>query len=78
MPNDPKARTHADPPSNAFVPVPQCWICTVVEAVAQAAWIGEGGLTLRDWLSVTASGMHHRMHDHGMHPHGTASNPHGN
>jgi len=43
-------------------------MCDVIESVARAAWRGEDGLTLRDWLSVTASGMRHRMDDHGLHP----------
>ncbi|MEU0033429.1 MULTISPECIES: hypothetical protein [unclassified Streptomyces] len=69
MPNDPDAREEADPPpSNGFVPVPRCWICGVLATVAQAAWHGEEGLTQRDWLSVTGSGMRHRMHDHGLPP----------
>lgn len=68
MHNDPGGSQEADPPSNAFVPVPGCWICAVVDAVARAAWAGEGGLALRDWLSVTASGMRHRMYDHGLQP----------
>lgn len=59
---------HPDPPTNAFVPVPGCWACAAIDTVTQAAWRREGGLTLRDWLSVTASGMRHRMHDHGLQP----------
>ncbi|MGI5513345.1 hypothetical protein [Streptomyces sp. CA-106131] len=59
-----------DPPSNGFMPVPDCWICAVVQTVAEAAWHGEDGLTLHTWLSVTASGMRHRMTDHGLPPAG--------
>ncbi|MFD5759664.1 hypothetical protein ACFWIZ_31920 [Streptomyces sp. NPDC127044] len=55
-----------DPPTNAFVPVPHCWACASVDAVAQAAWRRESGLTLRDWLPMTASGMRHLMQDHGL------------
>ncbi|MFE2570423.1 hypothetical protein [Streptomyces mirabilis] len=61
-----------DPPRNAFAPVPGCWTCAAVDTVARAAWRREGGLTLRDWLSVTASGMRHRMHDHGLQPRAAA------
>ncbi|MEV6742019.1 hypothetical protein AB0N14_36055 [Streptomyces sp. NPDC051104] len=68
MDNEDRAGSPADPPSNAFEPVPGCWICTAIDTVARAAWREEGGLTLRDWLSVTASGMHHRMRDHGPDP----------
>ncbi|MGW2098641.1 hypothetical protein ACWC4C_36930 [Streptomyces olivaceoviridis] len=57
-----------DPPSNAFVPVPGCRLCAALEAVAVAGWRGEDGLTPRDWLSVTASGMLHRMDDHRIQP----------
>lgn len=56
------------PPSNAFVPVPGCWTCALLHSVAVAARYGEEGLELRHWLSVTASGMQHRMHDHGLPP----------
>lgn len=69
MNNEPAG--HGDrgaPPSNAFAPVRLCWICTAIESVAQAAWRGEDGLELRDWLSVTASGMQHRMNDHSLNP----------
>ncbi|MFD4549526.1 hypothetical protein ACFVXW_16005 [Streptomyces sp. NPDC058251] len=59
---------HPVPPTNAFVPVPGCWTCAAVDAVARAAWRREGGLTLRGWLSVTASGIRHRMQDHGLQP----------
>lgn len=66
------------PPSNAFVPVPSCWMCTVIDSVARAAWHSEDGLDLRDWLSVTASGMRHRVNDHGLHAAVTAAhNSHG-
>jgi hypothetical protein len=58
------------PPSNAFVPVPGCWVCTSLYAVADAAWRGEDGLSLRKWLTVTASGMRHRMVAHGLSPSG--------
>ncbi|MFJ1536835.1 hypothetical protein ACIOFV_52775 [Streptomyces mirabilis] len=61
-----------DPPTNAFVPVTDCWACASVDAVAQAAWRRESGLTLRDWLPMTASGMRHRMHDHGLPPRAAA------
>ncbi|MFG2813559.1 hypothetical protein [Streptomyces sp. NPDC048410] len=49
------------PPVNAFVPVPGCWICALLATVAHDAWHGRDGLTPRDWLSVTASGMAHCM-----------------
>jgi len=62
------------PPSNAFMPVQSCWMCVVIDAVTRAAWRGEDGLTLRDWLSVTASGMWHLMNDHDLHP--TVAAPH--
>lgn len=52
------------PPANAFVPVPGCWLCAVLAAVARDAWWGVDGLTLRDWLSVTADGLAHRMTAH--------------
>ncbi|GGJ73449.1 hypothetical protein GCM10010121_100000 [Streptomyces brasiliensis] len=39
-----------------------------VSPLPEAAWNGEDGLTLRTWLSVTASGMRHRMTDHGLPP----------
>ncbi|MDH6701302.1 hypothetical protein P3T26_005793 [Streptomyces sp. MAA16] len=55
----------AHPPSNAFVPVPGCWVCLLLDDVAHAAWRGDDGLRLADWLSVTASGMGHRVRDHG-------------
>jgi hypothetical protein len=61
------------PPSNAFVPVRACWMCAVIDDVARAAWHGEDGLAPRDWLSVTASGMWHRMNDHGLPPTVTAA-----
>jgi hypothetical protein len=54
------------PPSNGFVPVPGCWICAALHRTARAAWYRHDGLTLRDWLSVTAGGMRHRMADHGL------------
>ncbi|MDF3300225.1 hypothetical protein [Streptomyces tropicalis] len=57
-----------DPPANAFVPVADCWVCALLHTVARVAWHGESGLTLRDWLSVTASGMHHRVADHRLEP----------
>ncbi|MGW2938909.1 hypothetical protein ACWDA7_45850 [Streptomyces sp. NPDC001156] len=56
MYSDPMDPSSADPPSNAFTPVPECWVCSVIASVAAAAWREEGGLSLRDWLSVTASG----------------------
>ncbi|MET8978239.1 hypothetical protein ABZX85_21755 [Streptomyces sp. NPDC004539] len=56
------------PPSNAFVPVPGCWVCGLLSGVADSAWRGESGLTPHDWLSVTASGMRHRMDEHGLPP----------
>ncbi|MFD5519141.1 hypothetical protein [Streptomyces sp. NPDC127066] len=68
VPPSPRSRTRQ--PSNAFVPARDCWICAVVHDVAEAAWHGEEGLTLRHWLSVTASGMQHRMWDHGLSPQG--------
>ncbi|MET7285444.1 hypothetical protein [Streptomyces sp. NPDC005573] len=55
------------PPDNAFVPVPGCWICDLLASVAREAWCGEHGLTPRDWLSVTASGMLHHMTAHAGH-----------
>lgn len=64
-PTDPESR---EPPSNAFVPVSGCWICGILDTVARAAWRGQVGLSLRDWLSVSASGMHHRMYDHQLPP----------
>ncbi|MFJ2816867.1 hypothetical protein [Streptomyces sp. NPDC087294] len=64
----PRVDTGADPPANAFVPVPGCWACVLLDDVARAAWHGEDGLTLADWLSVTASGLRHRLWDHGLSP----------
>lgn len=64
--SDPAAS--CDPPSNAFVRVPGCGLCAALEAVAVAGWHGEDELTPRDWLSVTASGMLHRMVDHRLPP----------
>ncbi|MER6466087.1 hypothetical protein ACWC4D_23825 [Streptomyces sp. NPDC001288] len=58
------------PPSNAFVPVPGCWVCACLHTVATAAWHGEDGLSLRKWLTVTASGMRHRMTVHRLSPAG--------
>jgi hypothetical protein len=63
-----RRRVNAAMPTNAFVPVQECWICAVIEAVAEAAWLGGNDLTLRDWLSVTAGEMRHRMLDHGVTP----------
>ncbi|POX64410.1 hypothetical protein C3492_05035 [Streptomyces sp. Ru62] len=65
---DPAAAAFSDPPPNAFAPVPGCRLCAALEAVAVAGWRGEDGLTPRDWLSVTASGMLHRMADHRLQP----------
>ncbi|MGW3111349.1 hypothetical protein [Streptomyces sp. NPDC001091] len=59
--HDPSRTT---PPANAFVPVPGCWTCALLAGVAHGAWRGEDGLTPRDWLSVTASGILHRMTAH--------------
>jgi hypothetical protein len=59
--------------SNGFMPVPGCLICAVVQTVVEAAWHREDGLTLHTWLPVTASGMRHRMTDHGLPPGGRAA-----
>jgi hypothetical protein len=56
------------PPLNGFVPVPGCWLCRVLDSVTRSAWSAEEGLSLRDWLSATASGMRHRMVFHGVSP----------
>ncbi|MFJ8282441.1 hypothetical protein ACIRA2_34765 [Streptomyces griseoviridis] len=45
--------------------MPGCWVCLLLDDVAHAAWRGDDGLRLADWLSVTASGMGHRVRDHG-------------
>ncbi|MFF4640865.1 ATP-binding protein [Streptomyces olivaceus] len=64
----PAGSPHGPAPSNAFVPVPGCWTCTILHSVALAAWNRDDGLGLHHWLSVTASGMQHRMDDHGLPP----------
>jgi hypothetical protein len=56
------------PPRNAFVPVPGCWVCALLDDVARAAWRGDDGLGPAQWLSVTADGMGHRMRDHDVPP----------
>lgn len=64
----PRGADRADPPSNAFVPVPGCWLCAALDDIVRAAWRGDDGLRPADWLSVTASGIRHRLHDHDTQP----------